>query len=626
MTKLIVFFFSRKRPLVGGLLDASSRLITTLRPQDVICLPAGFPSIEDMWEESKRMFLYTDDQVVWYPVIASGHDEAAGDDTPPAHVVSDLPEQGSVLTAPTSEDWVRISHCHVDIEATMKAAMARLEENGHVHRQGARRSSAEGSEQPAASSQAVTSSMHDVIVERAYVDRDTDPVLAAMESSQWPVIVPMFVTETLRSVCRSMCVRLFGDAWESVVQKSWLHPHVPREAVAAEAERQARKDPSGGGAEDEEDEEEEEEDDGAGDEDALDVAGTRRAGGDDPLAEEDGEGDAEDSLAATPLDLPEAEPAGSLPVNTKDPDAEAAVIAASRGTFSAGMGGVPECAAQLPFLKRGVDIPRGYQCQTHVELLAAYRLLRKEGVTSILLKPSDGSSAGKGIEFGVKPARLAVYPFDRDAVVTLEEELPLARAADGSVLTPVYHYLGGKPIMGPMEQIIFGASSFGGNVHPPTLPAAVIARTKEITAGLQQHLGYQGWWGLDMLVHAESGRPLLTDLNTGRPNGGHRPALFAGLRAPATDHFRCWRQVMPPVSVSEFMRRLRARGLAFGQADGEASGDSFGARLPARQQRGLMPLMYLPSRQSHLIMLGSDKEDLQRLLQQWEAAEKDILE
>lgn len=635
MNKLIFFFFSRKRPLVSGLLDAASRLITALRPQDVICLPAGFSSIEDMWGECQRIFGYRDDQVIWYPIIAGPEDPPH-----PAHDEHSTPQpefphpgEGSVLTAATEEDWARISGVRVDIDATMKGAMTRLEEAGIVWRFEHTRSREDLEREAAHLSELASSAMHDVIVERAYVDRDADPVLAGSVGHLWPVIVPMFVTENLRNVLRGYCVRLFGDAWESVVQKSWLHPPVPEEAVAEEAARQAR-----GETRNEEENEDEEE------EDEYDITGTGKRE-DDPLAPTV----RDPSPHAESPELADAEPAGAEPMNTKDPNAEAAAIAESRSTFVQHLAGLPPCATNLPFLRRGVDVPRGYRCKSRVELLAAYRLMKSEGVEKILLKPSDGSSSGKGIEFGVTPARLAEYPFDRDAIVTLEEEVPLARAADGSTLTPVYHYLGGKPIIGPMEQIIFGASSFGGNVHPPSLPAPVIARVREIMAHLQNALGYQGWWGLDMLVHAETGRPLLTDLNTGRPNGGHRPSLVVALRTPSTQHFRCWRQVMPPVPVSEFMRRVRARGLAFGQGareelDGEAGAggggegsavrgraeegarESIGVARPLPQhQRGLLPLMYLPGRQSHMLMVGRNAEDLAHLLREWESVEHEVL-
>lgn len=73
-------------------------------------------------------------------------------------------------------------------------------------------------------------------------------------------------------------------------------------------------------------------------------------------------------------------------------------------------------------------------------------------------------------------------------------------------------------------------------------------------------------------VSAVGGKPVLTDVNTGRFNGAHSPKLFVELYAPQ-QKFYVWKQKPPErLTVWQFWQRLQEAGQAFWPGRGDCRG------------------------------------------------------
>jgi len=177
----------------------------------------------------------------------------------------------------------------------------------------------------------------------------------------------------------------------------------------------------------------------------------------------------------------------------------------------------------VPGIRRGIDVPFGYRCRSNKDLLWAYDSLTAIGIARMLLKPSGGASSGDGIIMNVTRSQLEAYDFAEDDIVSLEEMINLA-TVDALVVSPVLHFIGPDQCGRPAEQLIRGDCIFDGNKSPPLdirgYSDKMLSRCHEIAEQFAKATGLQGFWGLDFLVRADTMEPLLTDVNSGRPNGG----------------------------------------------------------------------------------------------------------
>lgn len=472
------------------------------------------------------------------------------------------------------------------------------------------------------------------------------------------VLCPMFVTEELAHAFKSLPLRLFGDGWEGVVQKAWLHPQPPmdlppRAAVSAASLPAALDSRQSVGT-------------GPSCAEATTVVSApgcaeAEASSADSHPEmqstEAAEAQAASAMCSIEGDASEVSVAGAASDDFSPPPADhvdngstgatatigAACLSAGTWQDAAVEAGIlpsdatslvphvdekprpmPACFSDLPGIVRGVDVPLGYRCATTAELLAAYdRLTQVEGVARVVLKPSDGASSGDGIVFDVKREELESYVFDSGScasgdVVSLEAMMDLAVDALDGVVSPVMHYVGQQECGEAAEQIIHKGCVFGGNRSPAVAryDSAMLRRCDEIAAAFRDSVGLKGFWGLDFLVDAKSGRPALTDVNSGRPNGGQPAKIFASLRCGGARYFRFFKSKAAGTAVGGLeglLESLRGSGALLSLP---AASASTGESIPS----GALPFSFVRGSHASMFVVAPTEERLVELEARVEAA------
>jgi len=231
-------------------------------------------------------------------------------------------------------------------------------------------------------------------------------------------------------------------------------------------------------------------------------------------------------------------------------------------------------------------VPRGYLATSSKELMVAHRLLEKEGVLVMILKPIIGST-GQGITLINGRGDIEGYSFPLGPVV-LEERLQIDTNLAGDPISPALQYLRGL-VSSPSDQIMRGLSH-SGNRFPSCVSGTFRERFEGLATRVLAWTNPSGPGGFDVL--SVQGKPVLVDINSGRWTGAHPPFLFRSMYA-AGSHFISWK-IMPRESIWEFWSRLRERGLAL---------------LPGVTKRGVFPLCYLPGMWGMLAAFGDSSEE-----------------
>jgi hypothetical protein len=166
-------------------------------------------------------------------------------------------------------------------------------------------------------------------------------------------------------------------------------------------------------------------------------------------------------------------------------------------------------------------VPKGYQCSSVEHLLEAYRLLKQETHDNrAVIKPITGC-AGCGIVFIDTVEELESYDFPMGEVL-LEEMLNLDLTVDENVISPAVHYLGTELFGGQLvDQLMKNTSYLGW--RESQAPKPFQEKVLEMTEKLMRLTQPKGPGGYDFL--SVNGKPVLSDVNTGRFNGAPNPNL-----------------------------------------------------------------------------------------------------
>lgn len=169
--------------------------------------------------------------------------------------------------------------------------------------------------------------------------------------------------------------------------------------------------------------------------------------------------------------------------------------------------------------------PLGYIASSMAELKLAFQKLRTElpDGTKLVLKPS-WASGGEGIILNVTQEQLEQFAFpERPGCVAVLEEMIEGR---GSLLSPTSYMVGCEPCGGLADQILDEGGAVNlGNRWPSTLPDHVTESCVQVALALQEQWQLKSNWGLDFVLDKE-GRPVIVDINMGRPNGNFAVRLW----------------------------------------------------------------------------------------------------
>lgn len=211
-----------------------------------------------------------------------------------------------------------------------------------------------------------------------------------------------------------------------------------------------------------------------------------------------------------------------------------------------------------------IAVPAGYVCETVDELLAARELLA--GVEHVCIKPLFGAM-GSGIVLKPSLDDLKQYDFC-NGPVNLEEFLTLDLDERGEALSPVLHYMGNE-LVGDfiLDQIMDNCTYTGWS---RTIASDDFQReARRVMLSFLACASPAGAGGVDFL--SVDGKPLLTDINTGRFNGAHPCKLFYQAHAALGTGFYAWKCTgaemdaisRAGLSISDIWTRMVEEGLAF---------------------------------------------------------------
>ena len=239
-----------------------------------------------------------------------------------------------------------------------------------------------------------------------------------------------------------------------------------------------------------------------------------------------------------------------------------------------------------------VNIPRGFTCRNQDELYAAWEILARAGVESLLLKPIFGAT-GEGIRSVVQREEVAQYEFPMGPVI-LEERL---RASSSCSVQ-----FNGARLFGGITDQRVQEFAWEGNIVPTHLCSCVQDEILQATNELLSWLGARGLagpGGFDFVIEDEV--PYLVDMNLGRFTGAHAPKIFRDLYA-SNSMLASWK-IEPKKSVFQFWDTLVNRGIAF---------------RPNFSSSGVFPLCYLPGMWGMLLAFGESEVELESLRQEAE--------
>ena len=265
-----------------------------------------------------------------------------------------------------------------------------------------------------------------------------------------------------------------------------------------------------------------------------------------------------------------------------------------------------------------IPVPRGYVCETTEELLKARELM--SDLPDVCIKPLSGAT-GVGIKLKPSLEDLQKYDFPMGPV-NLEEYLRLDFDDRGEAVSPVLHYMAEKFCGSYMlDQIMEGCSYSGWQrtcVSREFQAEAERAMTKFLEYALPTGAG-----GVDFL--SVDGKPLLTDINTGRFNGAHPSKLFHEAHAPEGSEFYVWKlkpdemAKMTGVGMPDIWERLCEAGLAFKPSvTSFATGtlEDVSGQHGEAIRSGIFPLVGLRGLRYQFLAIGQDKAETMALVYQ----------
>jgi hypothetical protein len=232
-----------------------------------------------------------------------------------------------------------------------------------------------------------------------------------------------------------------------------------------------------------------------------------------------------------------------------------------------------------------IPVPRGFVCETVEELLAARELM--SDLPEVCIKPLSGAT---GVGIVLKPTLefLKEYSFHMGAV-NLEHCLDLDLDDRGEAISPVLHYMGNKFCGDYMLDQIMDGCAYTGWGRTAVSQEFQDEAARAMTAYLE-YSQPNGAGGVDFL--SVGGKPLLTDINTGRFNGAHPAKLFHEAHAPPGSEFYAWKlsedemAAMDGVGMMDLWAALNEAGLGFSPASA-AAGDVSSGVFPLVSLRGL---------------------------------------
>jgi len=246
-----------------------------------------------------------------------------------------------------------------------------------------------------------------------------------------------------------------------------------------------------------------------------------------------------------------------------------------------------------------IRVPRGFTCFNKDELRWGFEAMHAAGCR-IVVKPS-WESAGHGIDLNFTREKMEEYHWKESlGPVGLEEYIDADKKSDGSLLLPVIHCLARSQFGDIVEQLITGTTSYNGTASPCRVEDTTRGKVAAAITLLADTLDFQGFWGVDFLL--VKGEPILIDLNTGRPNGGHVPKIFAARFAPGKPfYFFKVRETPAGTRIATIYKRLIEKGLAFNKVT----------------RRGLALMHCLPGGLSSFLAVGDDDADVDRIKALW---------
>ena len=243
-----------------------------------------------------------------------------------------------------------------------------------------------------------------------------------------------------------------------------------------------------------------------------------------------------------------------------------------------------------------IAVPAGYVCETVEELLAARELMAH--IEHVCIKPLTGAT---GVGIVLKPSLKELQSYDFwMGPVNLEEFLDLDVDERGEAISPVLHYMGNQFCGDFMvDQIMDGCAYTGWSrtaVSQEFQDEAARAMTAFLAAATPTGAG-----GVDFL--SVDGKPLLTDINTGRFNGAHPSKLFHKAHAAPGAEFYCWK-----LSKAE-MDALSGAGMCSIRKIWQRMVDEDLAFQSAREE-GIFPTVALDGLRFQFLAIGTDLDSL----------------
>ncbi len=255
-----------------------------------------------------------------------------------------------------------------------------------------------------------------------------------------------------------------------------------------------------------------------------------------------------------------------------------------------------------------IPVPRGYVCETIEELLKARELM--EDLSDVCIKPLSGAT-GVGIVLKPSLEDLKSYDFAMGPV-NLEEYLDLEVDDRGEAISPVLHYMGNKFCGDYMlDQIMDGCAYIGWQ-----RTAVSQEFQDEADRAMRKFIEYAqptGAGGVDFL--SVNGKPLLTDINTGRFNGAHPSKLFHEAHAPDGSEFYCWKlsademAKISGVGMHDLWEKLCEAGLAFMPSTASFAGEADSAKHGEAVCTGVFPMVGLRGLRYQFLAIGQDKSE-----------------
>ena len=264
-----------------------------------------------------------------------------------------------------------------------------------------------------------------------------------------------------------------------------------------------------------------------------------------------------------------------------------------------------------------IAVPRGFVCETVEELLAARELM--SDLPEVCIKPLSGAT-GEGIVLKPTLEFLKEYNFHMGAV-NLEHCLNLDLDDRGEAISPVLHYMGNKFCGDYMLDQIMDGCTYTGWSRTAVSQEFQDESARVMTAYLE-YSQPNGAGGVDFL--SVDGKPLLTDINTGRFNGAHPAKLFHEAHAPPGSEFYCWKlsaaqmEEMNGVGMMELWEALLEAGLGFSPASASASASAsaqagdFNARCSVSS--GVFPLISLRGLRYQFLVIGENQTETMALV------------